>query len=61
MDFHDTIAFGDGKNDISMLKSVKTGIAMGNAVDELKEIATFVTENVLDDGIFKALDKLHLI
>ncbi len=61
MDFDDTIAFGDGKNDISMLKTVKTGIAMGNAVHELKEIATFVTENVLDDGIFKALDKLHLI
>lgn len=61
MNFDDTIAFGDGKNDISMLKTVKTGIAMGNAVDELKEIATFVTENVLDDGIYKALDKLHLI
>lgn len=61
MDFDDTIAFGDGKNDISMFKAVKTGIAMGNAVEDLKKIATFVTEDVLNDGIFKALNRLNLI
>lgn len=61
IDIENTIAFGDGKNDISMLKTVRTGVAMGNAVDELKEIATFITNNVLDDGIYNALDKLRLI
>ncbi|BCZ44562.1 haloacid dehalogenase [Clostridium gelidum] len=51
----DTIAFGDGHNDITMLKTVNTGIAMGNAVEELKNIASYVTENIFDDGLYKAM------
>lgn len=49
------IAFGDGHNDISMVKLAKFGVAMGNAVDELKAIADFTTKSNDEDGIPFAL------
>ena len=57
----DVIAFGDSNNDIEMLKKAGTGIAMGNATDELKSIASFVTDDINHDGIRNALIKLKLI
>ena len=57
----ETMAFGDGHNDIDMLKLVNIGIAMGNANDEVKEAADEVTDNIDHDGIYKALKKHHLI
>ena len=51
----DTIAFGDGRNDIEMLSCVNLGIAMGNAADETKAVADYITDNVDCDGILKAL------
>ncbi|MDY0010221.1 MAG: Cof-type HAD-IIB family hydrolase [Candidatus Izemoplasmatales bacterium] len=54
-------AAGDNFNDILMLKSVKHGIAMGNAVNELKEIAEFVTTDVNDLGIYNAMKHYNLI
>ncbi|MDF9823676.1 Cof subfamily protein (haloacid dehalogenase superfamily) [Breznakia sp. PF5-3] len=53
----ETIAFGDGHNDISMIEYAEIGVAMENAVDELKAIATFVTLGNEDDGIAYALEK----
>lgn len=47
----DIVVFGDGHNDYSMMKQAPISIAMGNAIDELKEIATFVTKSNKDDGI----------
>ncbi|MCF7924542.1 MAG: HAD family hydrolase [Candidatus Izimaplasma sp.] len=61
IDFEDTYAFGDGFNDIKMLKSVKHGVAMGNAVDELKAVAEYVTDHVNDNGLVKGLKHYHLI
>lgn len=58
---NDTIAFGDGNNDLEMLQYVGTGIAMGNAGDELKNVADDVTTSVSEDGIYNALKKLELI
>jgi len=49
------IAFGDGHNDISMIRYAGIGIAMDNAVLELKEVADFVTDSHDFDGIAKAL------
>lgn len=49
------MAFGDGGNDIAMLKYVGRGIAMGNANPPVKEIADFVTRDIDDDGIEYAL------
>ncbi|WP_455682273.1 Cof-type HAD-IIB family hydrolase [Thomasclavelia sp.] len=60
-DIKDTIAFGDGRNDIEMLETVGLGIAMGNAVDEAKAVADYETARIEDDGIEKALKKFKLI
>lgn len=48
-------AFGDGNNDYEMLKAVGHGVAMGNAVDSLKQVADFITDDCDHDGIYKAL------
>lgn len=48
-------AFGDGGNDIEMIKSVGWGIAMGNACDELKRVAKFTTDDIDNDGLAKAV------
>lgn len=57
----DTLAFGDGLNDIEMLNFVNKGIAMGNAKEDLKNISDFVTNNCYEDGIYTALKKLDLL
>lgn len=57
----DTVAFGDGRNDIEMLDTVGLGIAMGNAVDEAKAASDYITDNVWDEGITKALEKFSFI
>ena len=49
------MAFGDAENDIEMLQYAKIGVAMGNADDEVKEAADYVTDTVDSDGIYKAL------
>lgn len=54
-------AIGDGHNDLSMIKSVKHGIAMGNASAELKAVAEYVTTSVLEDGVYNALKHYNLI
>lgn len=51
------MAFGDQKNDISMLQYVKYGIAMGNAVPEVKDIAFDITLDNDHDGIAEAIYK----
>jgi len=57
----DTFAFGDGYNDITMFKTVNTGIAMGNAVEDLKNIASYVTDNIFEHGIYNAMIRYGLI
>lgn len=51
------MAFGDAENDMEMIKTVKYGIAMGNAMDSLKQAAWDVTDTNDQMGIAKALDK----
>ncbi len=46
-----TIAIGDGMNDFEMLQFVNYGVAMGNAKEELKDIADFITDTPDNDGI----------
>lgn len=47
----DIVVFGDGHNDYSMIKQAPLGIAMGNAAQEIKDVANFVTKRNDDDGI----------
>ncbi|MDR1781373.1 MAG: Cof-type HAD-IIB family hydrolase [Bacilli bacterium] len=55
------IAFGDGLNDIGMLKLAHIGVALGNADDELKKYASYVTSHISDNGIYHACKYLKLI
>ncbi len=54
-------AFGDGLNDIEMLKTVGTGIAMGNALDEVKLAADVTTTSANNNGIWDGLKSVGLI
>lgn len=51
----DIIAFGDGFNDIEMLKFAGCGIAMATATDEVRSAADYVTASVNDNGVCKWL------
>lgn len=57
----ETIAFGDGGNDMAMLRHAGIGVAMGNATDVVKAAADFVTTSVDEDGICHALRHFGLI
>lgn len=57
----ETIAFGDGENDIEMLRFAGTGIAMGNAWDNVKAAADYVTAEIDEDGVAEALRHFGLI
>lgn len=57
----DTVAFGDGGNDIPMLIESGIGVAMGNASGNVKNVADYVTTSVDEDGIQNALIGLGII
>ena len=57
----EVIAFGDGDNDLSMLKLAGTAVAMGNAVEHVKAAADYVTDTVENDGICQALRHFGLL
>lgn len=61
IDRKDTVAFGDGGNDKSILQAAGTGVAMGNAPDDVKAVADYVTASVDEDGIARALEQLRII
>ena len=60
-DLSDSVAFGDSMNDIEVIREAGTGVAMGNAVDELKAAADYVTSSIDEDGIYRACHHLGLI
>ncbi len=51
------LTIGDQNNDIELLKSGGIAVAMGNATDELKQHADFVTDTIDNDGFVKAIEK----
>ena len=57
----ETMAFGDGENDIEMLQFAGIGVAMGNADKRVKEQADYVTSTVDEGGIEQALRYFGLI
>lgn len=52
----ETMAFGDGGNDIPIVREAGIGVAMGNANEALKAVADYVTASVDEEGIRKALE-----
>ena len=57
----ETFAIGDSENDLTMFAVAGTTICMGDGMEKLKAAATYVTDAVLDDGIFNALRHFGLI
>lgn len=51
----ETMSFGDGGNDITMIQHAAIGVAMGNALDSVKAVADYITDTVDNDGVAKAL------
>ncbi|MGT2772572.1 Cof-type HAD-IIB family hydrolase [Streptococcus marimammalium] len=55
------LVFGDEKNDLEIFDYAGMTIAMGNAIEEIKEKADYVTQTVEEDGIFNALEELGMV
>lgn len=60
-DISETMAFGDGGNDLSIIEQSGIGIAMGNANEVLKKAADYITDNIDDNGIYNALCHYNII
>ena len=60
-DMKNTYAFGDSMNDASVLNACETGIAMGNAADELKQAADHVTDDISEHGLVNAMRHFGII
>lgn len=54
------MAIGDSENDLSMIEFAGTGIAMGNAIEKVKEKACYITDTNDNDGVAKAISKFVL-
>ena len=53
----ETLAFGDGLNDITMIEAAGIGVAMENAVDEVKDAADYVTVDNNHDGVAEGIKR----
>ncbi len=60
IDSKDAICFGDSVNDIDMFNECGVKVAMGNALDEIKNIATYITDTNDNDGITKFFNE-HIL
>lgn len=56
-----SMAFGDGGNDVDMLRYAHIGVAMGNGADDAKAAADYVTRDVDDDGVLHALRRFGVL
>jgi len=61
IDKKDTIAFGDGHNDSEMIEYCEIGVAMGNAIEKVKKVSNYITDDIDNDGIYNAMKYLKLI
>ena len=61
LDDDEWLAVGDGENDCEMLRAATYGVAMGNAVDDCKASADYVTDDIAEDGLLKAFVHYGLI
>ncbi|MBQ6590600.1 MAG: HAD-IIB family hydrolase [Lachnospiraceae bacterium] len=57
----DTIAFGDGANDLQMLEYAGIGVCMGDGAESAKARADLVTDALAEDGLLHAMERLGLV
>ena len=57
---HDIIGIGDSYNDFPLLMACGLKVAIGNAVDELKEISDYIAPSVYEDGVAEVINKFVL-
>jgi len=56
--YADVIAVGDDVNDVEMVRRARIGVAMDNAVDEVKAIADWITPTSDEDGVACVIERL---
>ena len=61
LNISETMAFGDGGNDIPIIRRAGVGVAMGNADENVKQVADYVTDTVDDNGVYNALKHFNVI
>ena len=54
----ETMAFGDNLNDLELLAAAEESYAIGNAREEVKKAAKYVTDTNVNDGVLKEIRKL---
>jgi len=57
LEISESMAFGDGNNDLAMIRAAGLGVAMANADEELKAEANYITDTNNNDGVAKAIEK----
>lgn len=57
----ESMSFGDGNNDLDMFEITNISVAMGNASDYVKSHADYVTDDIDNDGLYKALKHFQII
>ena len=58
---YETMAFGDSENDVSMLLEADISVAMGNGNENVKKIADHITDDINQDGLYKAFEYYGLL
>jgi len=61
IDIKNTISFGDGDNDVPLIKACNIGIAVNGSCQELKDCADYICEDIEDGGIYYALKRYKII
>lgn len=56
----EVMTIGDSENDLSMIEYAGIGVAMGNGIDKVKELADYITDTNVNDGVAKAIRKFAL-
>lgn len=57
----EVMCFGDGANDVNLLKKAGIGVAMGNGCDAVKNVADYTTDTIDKDGVYNALKHYELL
>jgi Cof subfamily protein (haloacid dehalogenase superfamily) len=57
----EVVCIGDNENDISMIEYAGFGVAMGNAIEPVKELADYITDTNKENGVAKAIKKIFNI